>query len=118
MGSATDAHRRNLRRWNKRLNHELVCILYRNDPIGIGRKGDGPPNEYEPEAGSILPRLRGVATVADLSTILREEFIRWFDADLAGPVETYLPIAEEILAAMRQVNETDMGQEDARGSET
>lgn len=110
-----DAKRRKLRRLYRRLHDELICILYRHDPIGIGMTTDGPPNEYEPEAGYILPRLQGVSTVAELSAILREEFIRWFDEDLAGPVETYLPIAEEILAAMRQLNETDMGQEDPRG---
>ncbi|MBI2934088.1 MAG: hypothetical protein HYY29_00805, partial [Chloroflexi bacterium] len=85
-----------------RLYDEIVRILYRHDPIGIGMATDGPPNEYEPEAGSIIPRLKGVSTVAELSAILREEFIWWFDQDLAGPMETYVPIAEEILAAMRK----------------
>jgi hypothetical protein len=84
------------------LHDDLVDILYRHDPIGIGITIDGPLNEYEPEATSILPRLRGVSTVAEVSAILRLEFIRWFDEDLAGPIETYLPIAEEIVAEMRR----------------
>ncbi|MBI2917881.1 MAG: hypothetical protein HYY01_07775 [Chloroflexi bacterium] len=93
---------RNRGRGYRRLHADLLGILYRHDPIGIGITIDGPPDEYGPEAESILPRLHGVSTVEELSVVLREEFTRWFDKDLAGPVERYLPIAEEILVAMRQ----------------
>lgn len=111
-----DDQKRRRKRAYRWLHDEVVSILYRHDPVGIGIIVDGLPNEYEPEAGSILPLLRVGATVAELSAILREEFVRWFDEDLAGPVETYQPIAEEILVAMRQHAETDTGQEDPRGT--
>ena len=105
-----DDQKRRRKRVYRRLHDEVVSILYRHDPVGIGITIGGPPNEYEPEAGSILTRLQGVSTVAELSAILREEFVRWFDEYLAGPVETYQPIAEEILVAMRQHAETATGQ--------
>ncbi len=47
--------KRELKRRYKRLHQQVVRILYRHDPIGIGIEIDGPLDEYEPEAGSILP---------------------------------------------------------------
>ncbi len=92
---------RERKRAHKRLYDEVVRILYRHDPIGIGVTMDGPSDEYGPEAGTILPRLSGIGTSQELAVILQQEFVRWFDEKLAGPVEEYLPIAAEILVAAR-----------------
>jgi hypothetical protein len=40
----------------KRLFTEVSAILFRHDPIGINFEGN--TDEYDPEAGTILPRLR------------------------------------------------------------
>jgi hypothetical protein len=40
------------------------------------------PDEYEPEVGTILPRLKTAHSVPDIRQIIREEFLRWFITDL------------------------------------
>jgi hypothetical protein len=82
----------------ERLVAELEALLYRHDPIGIAF-GDN-PDEYSPEAGSIVPRLQGVGTVEDVRRIVHEEFVRWFDADTAGPASRYQAVAQEIWTAL------------------
>ena len=82
-----------------RLVSDLEAQLYRHDPIGIAFGYN--PNEYSPEAGSIVPRLRDVETVADVRRIVHEEFVHWFDDDTAGPAGRYQAIAEELWARLR-----------------
>ena len=66
----------------EQLTGDVEALLYRHDPIGIAF-GDN-PDEYSPEAGSIVPRLLDVTTVEDVQRIVHEEFVRWFDSDTAG----------------------------------
>ncbi|MBS1797431.1 MAG: hypothetical protein JSS81_26650 [Acidobacteria bacterium] len=59
-------------------------ILFRHDPTGLdfGFNAD----EYEPEAETILPRLRDCRSADDVERIVREELRRWFDEETAaGP---------------------------------
>ena len=77
---------------------DVEALLYRHDPIGIAF-GDN-PDEYSPEAGSIVPRLLDVTTVEDVRRIVHEEFVRWFDADTAGPASRYQAVAQEIWTAL------------------
>lgn len=69
-------------------------LLFRHDPIGInfGHNTD----EYRSEAEVITIRLPEAATVHDLQRIIHEEFVRWFDASAAGPVECYDAITRDI----------------------
>jgi hypothetical protein len=53
-------------------------------------------DEYDPEAGTILPRLQSCKSSADALRAVHEEFVRWFGADTAGPQESYGNIASEI----------------------
>jgi len=71
----------------------LAQLLFERDPIGINF-GDN-LDEYEPETGTILPRLSECTGPADLARVMHEEFVHWFGADTAGPLEPYLRIAEE-----------------------
>lgn len=71
---------------------QLNAILFADDPIGIAF-GDN-TGEYEPEVGTILPRLRGCQSVAHVRGIVHSEFVRWFGADVVGPEERYQTIAE------------------------
>ncbi len=69
-------------------------ILFRHDPIGINFESN--TDEYEPEVGTILPRLKSCHSAEDLTTVIHEEFRRWFSYDLAGPRDKYREIAVEI----------------------
>lgn len=58
-------------------------------------------DEYEPEAGTILPRLRGCATADDVRAVVHSEFVRWFGSEIAGPAEKYTSAAKRIWDALR-----------------
>ena len=81
----------------------LVAAVERaiNDADPIRLLGVGAPaDEYSPEIGTILPRLAGVQDVSDVTNVLHEEFVRWFDRRIAGPMETYEAPAHRIWAAI------------------
>lgn len=68
---------------NKVLMKKIVYILAEVDCMGIINCG-APPNEYSPEAKSILLRQSEWKTVDDLEKVIAEEFAWWFylyDAD-------------------------------------
>lgn len=77
----------------------MAALLFRHDPIGLdfGHNTD----EYEPEAESIAARLSEARTEHDLRRVVHEEFVRWFDAELAGPPERFDAIAREIWRVSR-----------------
>lgn len=74
----------------------LSEILFREDPIGINYEDN--TDEYEPEVGTILPRLRDARSVGDVRQIVHEEFVKWFDELTAGPPENYQVVAERAWA--------------------
>jgi hypothetical protein len=49
-----------------------------------------------PEAASILPRLRECHTEEEACQVIHQEFVRAFEANLAGPAERYAGMAREI----------------------
>jgi hypothetical protein len=51
-------------------------LFFRADPLGINFESNA--DEYEPEVGTVLPRLESAGSVGDVEQILREEFSRWF----------------------------------------
>ncbi|MGD1024902.1 MAG: hypothetical protein ABR880_19105 [Candidatus Sulfotelmatobacter sp.] len=69
--------------------------LFRHDPIGIAFDNEN-TDEYDPETGTILPRLRNCKCASDVLRVVHEEFVRWFDAGTAGSVERYGDIASEV----------------------
>jgi len=60
----------------------LNDIIFSEDPIGINFKEN--TDEYEPEVGTILPRLRDCRSKDDVERVVHEEFVRWFDVQTAG----------------------------------
>ena len=86
--------RRRLKAEYGKLFNAVVALLFRHDPMGINY--DTNMDEYEPEAGTILPKLRTCHSADDVRQIVHEEFVRWFDASNAGPPEHYTQIALEI----------------------
>ncbi len=75
---------------------QIEALLFRHDPIGINFEEN--TDEYRAEAQTIAMRLPGVTSADDVRRITHEEFVRWFDAQLAGAPERYSVIAEEIWA--------------------
>jgi hypothetical protein len=71
-----------------------VELLLRHDPIGINF-GQG-ADEYEPEVGTILPRLAQCSSAGDVRRVVHEEFVRWFDPSTAGDESRYEVIAQEL----------------------
>ncbi|MBL0160609.1 MAG: hypothetical protein IPP47_26530 [Bryobacterales bacterium] len=86
----------------RQLFDEISAILFRHDPIGINFEDN--TDEYDQEAGTILSRVRSASTVEESTSIVHEEFIRWFDGVNVGPREKYSPIAIEILCACQRAN--------------
>ncbi len=89
--------RRALKQAYRGLFEEVSGLLFRLDPIGINFGSN--TDEYDPEAGSILPRLHGAECEADVRRIVHEEFVHWFGPDTAGPEEQYAEAAREIWSA-------------------
>ena len=69
-------------------------LMFEHDPISInfGENTD----EYEAEAGSVIPRLKRCASADDVTTIVHEEFQRWFGKDTAGDRSRYASLAKDI----------------------
>jgi hypothetical protein len=96
MGTADEirARRMALRNEYKGLYERLTSILFEEDPVGINFEDNA--DEYETEVDTILPRLKECRSVEDVRAVVHEEFVRWFDADTAGPPERYTRIATRI----------------------
>ncbi|MDQ1689759.1 MAG: hypothetical protein QOK42_2734 [Frankiaceae bacterium] len=72
----------------------LEALLFSHDPIGInfGENTD----EYRSEAETIALRRDEVGSFQDAQRVVHEEFVRWFDAGVAGPPERYAALAREV----------------------
>ncbi len=86
--------RAELRKIYKSAYGTLSALLFEEDPMGINF-GDN-PDEYEPEVGSILPRLASCRSLGDIQGMVHLEFCAWFGAATAGPLEKYARIASRI----------------------
>lgn len=76
------------------LLHQVEALLFRADPIGINFEDN--TDEYSPGARTIVERLPSAQSEADVVRIVHEEFVRWFDASIAGNPERYRSVAAEI----------------------
>jgi hypothetical protein len=87
--------RRQVRAEYGELFEAISSLLFRHDPIGIAFENPN-ADEYDPEAGTILPRLRSCRSADDVLLVVHQEFVRWFDEETAGSPERYSNIASEI----------------------
>jgi hypothetical protein len=78
-----------------RLYTEVSRLVREADPIRLIAIG-APDDEYDVEIGAILPRLCEATSAGDVHRIVHEEFVRCFDADIAGPPEIYAAMSVEI----------------------
>ena len=83
----------------KELFAEVAAILYELDPLF---DSIAPTDEYEPEARTILPRLRSCSSVGDARRAIHEEFVQWFGPDNAGSESDYQEAAERLWAAWQR----------------
>jgi hypothetical protein len=75
-----------------RLYTEVSRLLREADPIRLITIG-APDDEYDPEVSTILPRLCETHSATDVGKIIHEEFVHWFDADIAEPISHYAEVA-------------------------
>ena len=73
---------------------EVAALLFRADPVGVNFETN--TDEYEPEVGTILPRLEGCTSSSDVVRVVHEEFVRWFGVDTAGPLSRYERLATDL----------------------
>ena len=83
---------------------DVAALLFRHDPVGISF--DDNTDEYKPEVGTILPRLRTCNSVDDVRRVVYQEFVRWFELSNAGPESAYTEIASEIWAVWQRNRST------------
>jgi len=84
-----------------RLRVVVSKALTEADPLRLLAMG-APDDEYDPEVGTILPRLRRSSSAVEVRTVLHEEFVKWFDERLAGTPEAYQGAAKKIWAHLHK----------------
>lgn len=62
----------------ERLFADMAALFFEVDPAGVNY--DENSDEYEPEVGTVLPRLKSAESAADVRQILDEEFDFWFES--------------------------------------
>jgi len=72
----------------------LQQCLFRHDLVGINFETN--VDEYDPEVGTIIPRLPDCKSQEDVLNVVHEEFVNWFGVDVAGPKMKYEAVSEEI----------------------
>jgi len=80
-------------------HRKQFAILFRHDPMGINFEDN--TDEYDPEVGTILPRLRDCRSPEQVRRVTHEEFLRWFGGGV-GDEQKYGAIAQEIWDAWRK----------------
>ena len=73
---------------------KVSSILFEADFQGINYETN--IDEYEPEVGTILPRLTQTKSVDDVALIVYEEFCKWLGVDETGSISQYSEVAEQI----------------------
>jgi len=94
--------RKRLRKKYRGLFDEVSVILFAADPIGINFETN--TDEYEPEVGTILPRLSSCSSASDVRKVVHEEFTRWFSPHDAGSETHYQKVAEDIWKAWQSTD--------------
>lgn len=102
--------RNRLRSEYRELFESVSSLLFRHDPIEINFETN--TDEYEPEVGTILPRLRECVSQEDVLRVVHEEFVRWFDQDAAGSADRYQEISKQIWLHWLEFQQTEQSVDD------
>ena len=84
------------------LFQEVSAILFRHDPMHINAGFNS--DEYDPEVGTILPRLKDCRSARDVQKVVYEEFEQWFG--IPGEREKYRLASLEIWSAWQRFENT------------
>jgi len=76
-------------------------LLFEKDPIGINYENN--TDEYDSEAVMIFQKLNKCRSVEDVKTLVYQVFVDQFDKEIAGPIEHYADIAEELYKKFLQI---------------
>lgn len=87
----------------KVLFESVSAILFKADLIGINFESNA--DEYDPEVGTILPRLGQAKSVRDVALVVHEEFCRWFSVEESFYFEHYQDVAEQIWGEWNAFNQ-------------
>ena len=96
--------RKILERNYPQLFQQVSAILFKHDPMSIDYEVN--TDEYEPEAGTIIGRLKDCSGYIEARKMIHEEFLRWFYDDV-GDEDEYTEIAKEIWEAWIAERHTD-----------
>ncbi|MFZ1598895.1 MAG: hypothetical protein WAW26_23860 [Anaerolineae bacterium] len=85
----------------------ISTMIFEADPIGINFTIN--TDEYDPEAGTVIPRLSACQTADDVTAVLYEEFTKWFGTEIAGNRADYVELARNLwtLSQERAANRPD-----------
>ena len=72
--------------------------MFELDPIGINFEDN--TDEYDAEAGTVIPRLAACLSAEDVAIVLHEEFRAWFGAETVGEIVAYRALAGRIWLLM------------------
>lgn len=97
---AARAARAEVNRKSPELFERLRRCFFQHDPMGIGFETN--TDEYDPEVGTILPRLPQCKSEVDVLEVVHQEFVQWFDADTAGPKSEYQSVSTEVWKIWRE----------------
>ena len=92
------AERKRLKIEYSALFDDLTALLYQLDPVGLNYGIN--PDEYEPEVGTILPRVMELETASEIASIIREEFEVWFGTGTRVESATYEELGTEVLVVL------------------
>jgi hypothetical protein len=68
--------------------------MFERDPMGINFTDN--TDEYDAEAGTVIPRLAACRSIEEVAQVLLEEFRSWFGVETAGDIPTYRALAADI----------------------
>ena len=83
-----------VRRSDPQFFEAVSRAMFEHDLIGINYETN--TDEYDAEAGTVIPRLDSCDSGDDVATVLHEEFTSWFGQDMAGGRARYVDLGEEI----------------------
>ena len=86
--------RENVRRQDPELFAAISNAMFQHDPIGISSTTN--TDEYDPETGTVIPRLASCTSADDVAIVLHEEFVKWFGESTAGDRGRYFDLANDI----------------------
>jgi hypothetical protein len=98
----------------KELYSTVEAVLFHHDPIRINFGFN--PDEYDPEVGTILPRLKNANSENDVVDIIHEELVRWFGINITGDKKqpVYRKMASEVWKAWLKFSEPTSPQNERR----